>query len=47
MPLEWSAHAAPSLQPEPAIDADAGAVLETLKTLRYLLWARRMERCTP
>lgn len=47
LPLAWRAHAAPALQPEPASDADAAALLETLKTLRYLVWARRMERCTP
>lgn len=47
LPLQWSAHAAPPLQPETAVDADTAALLETLKTLRYLAWARRMERCTP
>jgi uncharacterized SAM-binding protein YcdF (DUF218 family) len=47
LPLNWSAHAAPALQPESTVDADAAGLLETLKTLRYLVWARRMERCAP
>ncbi len=47
LPLAWRLHAAPSLQPKPAVDAGAAAMLETLKTLRYLLWARRRERCIP
>ncbi len=47
LPLEWSAHAALPLQPQPAIDADAAVLLETLKTLRYLVWTRRTERCAP
>jgi uncharacterized SAM-binding protein YcdF (DUF218 family) len=47
LPLQWRLHAAPPLEPEPALDRDATAALETLKTVRYLVWARQMERCQP
>ena len=46
-PLEWRTHSAPSLGPEPAAYSDAAAALETLKTVRYLVWTRQMERCQP
>jgi uncharacterized SAM-binding protein YcdF (DUF218 family) len=47
LPIEWSMHASPSLQPESA-SSDAGRVFsETLKTVRYLVWARQMEKCEP
>jgi uncharacterized SAM-binding protein YcdF (DUF218 family) len=45
MPIQWSAHAAPSLTPEPGIYAAAAAGVETLKTLRYLVWSSWAERC--
>lgn len=42
--LEWRMHAAPSLQP--GADGSAGtSVLETLKTIRYLLYGNWAERC--
>ena len=44
LPLEWHTHAAPPLGPAPAGTA---TVLEVVKTLRYLTWARQMERCQP
>ena len=40
LPLEWRAHAAPPLGPEPG---SAQSILEVLKTVRYLAWAREME----
>ena len=46
LPLEWRTHAAPGVEPESA-DSKSDAVMETLKTLRYLVWARQMERCGP
>lgn len=45
MPITWRAHAAPPL--EPGTHGNAAALLETLKTVRYLVWARPMERCEP
>ena len=42
--LDWRTHAAPSLEPEPN---DSMAVMEILKTLRYLVYADWAERCTP
>lgn len=46
MPIAWRSHAAPPLAPDPSVSATA-TVLETLKTVRYLIWARQMERCEP
>jgi len=47
LPLEWRTHAAPSLEPESALRSGKDTVMETLKTARYLVWARQMESCTP
>ena len=47
LPLEWRTHAAPSLSPDSAFDANMAATFETLKTIRYLVWTRQMERCEP
>ncbi len=47
MPIAWRAHAAPPLEPGTEWHDDATALLETLKTVRYLVWARPMERCEP
>ena len=50
-PLEWRTHAAPPLEPESAPEPTAYrwavASVETLKTVRYLLWSRWRERCQP
>lgn len=46
-PIEWRAHAAPPLTPESPVHAAATTALETLKTVRYLVWARQIERCEP
>ena len=47
LPLEWSTHAAPPLAPESAVYAGVETAIETLKTARYLIWARWTERCEP
>jgi uncharacterized SAM-binding protein YcdF (DUF218 family) len=47
MPLEWRSHAAPPLEPEGAAYPWGAASVETLKTVRYLIWARWTERCEP
>lgn len=45
LPIEWRTHAAPLMEPESKLEAGHAVALETLKTLRFLLWARRTERC--
>jgi uncharacterized SAM-binding protein YcdF (DUF218 family) len=47
MPIAWRAHTAPPLEPGTEWHDDAAALIETLKTVRYLVWARPMERCEP
>lgn len=47
LPLQWSAHAAPPLEPESGFDKESAALGETLKTVRDLLWGRPIERCEP
>jgi uncharacterized SAM-binding protein YcdF (DUF218 family) len=47
LPLEWRTHAAPPLQPESGVYRAVMAALETLKTVRYVVWARQTETCTP
>lgn len=44
--LEWRTHAAPSLEPGDS-SSNGFDSLETLKTLRYLLYANWAERCEP
>lgn len=46
MPMEWRMHAAPPLSPSAAYSA-AATVVETLRTVRYLVWTRQTERCEP
>lgn len=48
LPIEWRVHAAPPIllgnrRPMGILSNS----LETLKTIRYLAWARRTERCEP
>jgi uncharacterized SAM-binding protein YcdF (DUF218 family) len=45
--LEWQTHAAPPLSPEAPAYLSAAPSVETLKTLRYLIWARWTECCDP
>lgn len=47
LPLEWRTHAAPPLTPQSAIYSSAVSAIETLKTVRYLVWSRQMEPCEP
>jgi uncharacterized SAM-binding protein YcdF (DUF218 family) len=50
LPLEWRAHAAPALSAETAAysaNFSAATSVESLKTVRYLIWARWAERCEP
>jgi len=47
LPIEWRSHVAPAMLPQPTIDAAYDEFLETLKTARYLLYARRTESCSP
>lgn len=47
LPIQWRTHAAPALEPQSAAYQAALAAMETLKTARYLVWARWYERCTP
>jgi uncharacterized SAM-binding protein YcdF (DUF218 family) len=47
LPVEWRTHAAPAAGPESGMERGAAAVAETLKTVRYLVWSRQMERCGP
>jgi len=42
--LEWRMHAAPA-NLTPGAENDAAAVVEVLKTARYLVWARWVEGC--
>jgi uncharacterized SAM-binding protein YcdF (DUF218 family) len=46
-PLEWRTHAAPPLEPESVTDSWSDASVETLKTVRFLVWSRWRERCQP
>ena len=47
LPLEWRSHAAPLLTPESSAHHTVVASVETLKTLRYLTWARWADHCEP
>jgi uncharacterized SAM-binding protein YcdF (DUF218 family) len=46
-PIEWRTHAVPALSPSLPADFRLSALMETLKTVRYLVWARQIERCEP
>lgn len=46
-PIQWSTHAAPLLEPESELHADAVAGLEELKTGYYLVWSHWAKRCEP
>jgi uncharacterized SAM-binding protein YcdF (DUF218 family) len=48
MPVDWRVHAAPSLRPRYGRRFGVIATsLETLKTVRYLVWASHTEQCQP
>jgi uncharacterized SAM-binding protein YcdF (DUF218 family) len=46
LPLKWRTHAAPALEPEGPWTEGAMTMLEILKTVRYLVWARHMDGCS-
>ena len=46
VPIEWRVHSAPPLSPGGGQEIFS-STLEMLKTVRYLVWARRMEQCEP
>jgi hypothetical protein len=46
LPVEFRVHAAPS-NLTPAYYSSAAALVETLKTARYLVWSRWVESCSP
>jgi uncharacterized SAM-binding protein YcdF (DUF218 family) len=47
LPLEWRVHAAPPLSPHSDLRASWDTLIETMKTARYLVWARKSEYCEP
>lgn len=47
LPIEWRTHGAEPLGPVSSLHSTKVNAMETLKTLRYLVWARWMEKCTP
>lgn len=47
LPIEWRSHSAPLIVPDSTFDAAYDQSLETLKTVRYLLYAGRTESCSP
>jgi uncharacterized SAM-binding protein YcdF (DUF218 family) len=47
LPLEWRTHAAPPLAPESSTVSAAVDLIETLKTVRYLVYAQWADRCDP
>ena len=46
LPVEFRTHAAPA-NLTPAYYSGAAAIVETLKTARYLIWSRWVESCSP
>jgi uncharacterized SAM-binding protein YcdF (DUF218 family) len=47
LPIQWRTHAAPPLAPDSAANNFTSATVETLKTVRYLIWARFVDHCEP
>jgi uncharacterized SAM-binding protein YcdF (DUF218 family) len=47
LPLEWRTHEAPLMEPVSTLEVGQSAAMEILKTMRYLVWARRTEHCVP
>jgi len=45
LPVKWRVHGAPGLEPESWMDGEETGFMETLKTVRYLLWGRPIEQC--
>lgn len=47
LPLDWRTHAAPLLAPRLPVLSAADSVIETIKTVRYLVYASWADRCQP
>ena len=47
LPLKWSIHHAPPLEPPSVAYQTWYTTVELMKTARYLIWARWAERCEP
>jgi uncharacterized SAM-binding protein YcdF (DUF218 family) len=47
LPVQWRTHAAPPLEHESSLRRVRHNASETLKTLRYLTWARWVDSCKP
>lgn len=45
LPIEWRSHAAPPIEPQSELDRRWAEGLETLKAVRYLVWAQWADRC--
>ncbi len=46
-PIEWRTHAAPPMEPDSFGLSTTISTVETIKTVRYLLYTRWSERCEP
>jgi uncharacterized SAM-binding protein YcdF (DUF218 family) len=47
LPIKWRMHVAPPVAPESGFSTALTSVGETLKTVRYLLYADWADRCQP
>jgi len=48
MPIEWRTHAAAPVIPASRLPIEfLSSTVETIKTMRYLVWARQWEQCAP
>lgn len=47
MPIKWRMHAAPPLAPQSPFISGVSSAVETLKTVRYLVYADWADRCKP
>ena len=47
LPIKWRMHAAPPLAPESGFSSGLTSAAETMKTVRYLIYADWAERCQP
>jgi uncharacterized SAM-binding protein YcdF (DUF218 family) len=45
LPMKWRVHGAPALGPVGSAAAEEQTAVEILKTARYLVWSRQVERC--
>ena len=46
-PIQWRVHAAPPLAPQSGLASAWLSTSETLKTVRYLVYAQWADRCEP